>query len=76
MSYAAEGGDVEVVAKLVELGAEVDGADKVRVRMRVKARGRFISYMIAYTHQHAKVRSHVISHNLMQRTYNYSQDHM
>ena len=35
LSYAAEGGDVEVVAKLVELGAEVDGADKVRVRIRV-----------------------------------------
>ena len=36
LSYAAEGGDVEVVAKLVELGAEVDGADKVRVKVRVK----------------------------------------
>ena len=38
LSYAAEGGDVEVVAKLVELGAEVDGADKVRVSIRVKGR--------------------------------------
>ena len=36
LSYAAEGGDVEVVAKLVELGAEVDGADKVRVGIRAK----------------------------------------
>ena len=35
LSYAAEGGDVEVVAKLVELGAEVDRADKVRVRIGV-----------------------------------------
>ena len=34
LSYAAEGGDVEVVAKLVELGAEVDRADKVRIRIR------------------------------------------
>ena len=36
LSYAAEGGDVEVVAKLVELGAEVDGADKVRLRLGLK----------------------------------------
>ena len=42
LSYAAEGGDVEVVAKLVELGSEVDGADKVRVRIRVKVRVRVI----------------------------------
>ena len=36
LSYAAEGGDVEMVAKLVELGAEVDGADKVRVKVKVR----------------------------------------
>ena len=44
LSYAAEGGDVEVVAKLVELGLEVDGADKVRVRIsfQVRVRVRFI----------------------------------
>ena len=35
MSYAAEGGDVEVVAKLVELGAEMDRADKVGVGIGV-----------------------------------------
>ena len=42
LSYAAEGGDVEVVAKLVELGAEVDGADKVRVKVRIKVGVRVI----------------------------------
>ena len=42
LSYAAEGGDVEGVATLVELGAEVDGADKVRVRIRVQVGVRVI----------------------------------
>ena len=38
LSHAAEGGDVEVVAKLVELGAEMCRAVEVRVRIRVRVR--------------------------------------